>query len=59
MMKDTENAVFTHIMTTETMKNFLIFQKEQGASDNMHRRFSCAIGALYEYLPDDKALTRE
>ena len=59
MMKDTENAVFTHIMTTETMKNFLISQKEQGASDNMHRRFSCAIRALYEYLPDDKALTRE
>lgn len=59
MMKNTENAVFRHIMTAETMENFLILQKEQGASDNMYRRFSCAIRALYEYLPADKALTKE
>ena len=49
----------TFIMTTESMNVFLSYQKDKGVSDNMYRRFSCAIRSLYEYLPEDKSLTKE
>lgn len=49
----------SHIMTEETMDGFISHAKEQGASENMIRRFSCTVNALYDYLPDDKTVTKE
>lgn len=49
----------SHVMTPATMAEFLLQQTENGASQNMLRRFSCTLKALYEYLPNDKTLTRD
>lgn len=50
---------YMHIMTSESMERFIASEKEKGASDNMLRRFSCTVRALYEYLPENKTLTKE
>ena len=46
-------------MTVESMNAFVIHAKEQGASQNMIRRFSSSVKALYAFLPEDKTLTKE
>ena len=48
-----------HTMSIESMECFLNVQKELGASDHAYRRSSRAIHALYEFLPENKALTKE
>ena len=48
-----------HIMTVETMSEFIAYTKRQGASENMLRRFSCTVNALYDFLPADKTITKE
>ena len=46
-------------MTVESMDAFVTHAKEQGASENMIRRFAGAVKTLYSFLPEDKTLTRE
>lgn len=48
-----------HIMTVETMSEFITYTTRQGASENMLRRFSCTVNALYDFLPADKTITKE
>lgn len=54
-----DNLITKHIITPETMADFLAFQSDSGASANMIRRFSCTVRALYDYLPEDKTVTRD
>jgi len=49
----------TYVMTDENMERFVTYEREQGASANMLRRFSCAIRSLYQYLPKEKIVTKE
>lgn len=46
-------------MTPQMMETFIAFEKKNGASVNMIRRFSRAINALYDFLPEDKQLTKD
>ena len=46
-------------MTPESMEHFLDSEKSKGASANMLRRFKGAIQSVYNFLPDDKHLTKE
>lgn len=48
-----------HQMTAETMVAFIENAEQNGASENMVRRFKCTVTAVYDYLPDDKMLTKE
>lgn len=56
-MTDTDTV--SHQMTAETIAAFIDNAKRNGASDNTVRRFKCTITAIYDYLPDDKMLTKE
>ncbi len=47
-----------HCMTPETMRAFLAYETEKGASENMIRRFKGAVQAVYAFLPEDKLLTK-
>lgn len=55
----TDTGTVSHQMTAETMAAFIDNAKRNGASDNMVRRFKCTITAIYDYLPEDKLLTKE
>ena len=57
-MNTTEQST-AHIMTVESMDAFVTHAKEQGASENMIRRFAGAVKTLYSFLLEDKTLTRE
>ena len=46
-------------MTVESMDAFVTHAKEQGASENMIRRFAGTVKTLYAFLPEDKTLTKE
>ena len=48
-----------HIMTTKAIDDFLAHHREKGANANLLRRLSRAARALYEYLPEDKTVTKE
>ena len=54
-----DKLITKHIITPETVAAFLAFQLENGASANMISRFSCTVRALYDYLPEDKTVTRD
>lgn len=54
-----ETVPYSHIMTSETMDRFIASEMEKGASDNMIRRFTCTVRALYEYLPASKQVTKD
>lgn len=49
----------SHTMSHQTISEFLAYEKEQGADENMVRRYRRSVEAVYEYLPDDKILTKE
>lgn len=55
MGEDKDNFV----MTPETMGEFIEHHMAQGASENMIRRLKSTVKMLYEFLPEDKELTRE
>ena len=59
MPVNTTEQSTAHIMTVESMDAFVTHAKEQGASENMIRRFAGAVKTLYSFLPEDKTLTRE
>lgn len=49
----------SHTMSYQTINAFLTYEKEHGADDNMMRRYRRSVEAVYEYLPDDKMITKE
>ena len=59
MMSEKENSNVSHHMTPETMEAFIQNAKDNKASENMVRRFSGTVRAVYDFLPEDKLLTRE
>ena len=48
-----------HQMNQESMVAFIEYHTNRGASDNMARRFKAAVKMLYEFLPEDKLITRD
>lgn len=53
-------AEIRHHMTPQTMASFLLHEKNSNnASENMQRRFKGAVKVLYDFLPDDKNVTKE
>ena len=54
-----QNVEAVHIMSPDTMASFVVDAKEKQASENMIRRFFAAVKMLYNYLPEDKAVTKE
>ena len=48
-----------HIMTAETIDNFIACNREKGATANLICRLSCATRVLYEHLPEGKTVTKE
>lgn len=42
-MANTTENLRTHVMTAESMEDFILHAKNQGASDNKVRRFSCTV----------------
>ena len=46
-------------MTPDTMASFIESEIEKGASENTVRRLKAAVKMVYDYLPEDKLLTRE
>ena len=54
-----KNDTLIHTVTPATMADFLSFESGNGASANTVRRLSCAVRSLYDYLTDDKVVTRD
>ena len=54
-----EIAKISHCMTQETMDAFVRHEAEQGASKNMIMRYRGAMKVIYDFLPEDKCITRE
>lgn len=52
-------AEIRHHMTPETMSDFIQSETEKGASDNMIRRFKGTLKVIYDYLPEDKCITKD
>ena len=48
-----------HQMSEQTMESFLTHETNNGASANAIRRYKGTLAAVYDFLPDDKCLTRE
>ena len=46
-------------MTPELMAAFIESEINKGASENTVRRLKAMIKMVYEFLPEDKLLTRE
>ena len=46
-------------LTHASMSSFLDFEKSRGASDNMLSRFKAAVCSVYDFLPEDKQLSKE
>lgn len=49
----------SHCMTPELMAAFIESEINKGASENTVRRLKATIKMVYEFLPEDKLLTRE
>ena len=54
-----EIAAISHRMTPELMSAFVQYETDKGASKNMIMRFKGAVKVLYDYLPEDKCITKE
>lgn len=52
-------AAISHCMSQETIAAFLQHETETGASENMIRRFKGTLKVIYDYLPEDKSITKE
>lgn len=46
-------------MSPSKIDGFIAYETDNGASNNMIRRISCAARALYDFLPEDKLLTKD
>lgn len=58
-MIDEEKGQIYHQITQQTIDAFLAYEKNKGASVNMYRRFRSSLHAIYDFLPEDKCLTKE
>lgn len=47
------------VMTPESAKAFIEYEKSKGASENLLRRLKATLKAVYNFLPDNKQLTKE
>lgn len=47
------------IMTTESIADYISFERDRGATENAVRRCKRFTAALYEWLPEDKTISRE
>ena len=54
-----EMAAVSHCMTQDVMDAFVQHEANKGASKNMIMRYKGAVKVLYDYLPDDKCITKE
>ena len=54
-----EMAAVSHCMTPELMSAFIQHETDNGASKNMIRRFKGTLKVIYDYLPEDKCITKE
>ena len=52
-------AAISHCMTQEIMDAFIKSEMDKGASENMIRRFKGTLRVIYEFLPEDKCITKE
>lgn len=52
-------ANISHCMTPETMEAFVQHEADNGASENMIRRFKGTLKVIYAFLPEDKCITKE
>ena len=60
MMVPKQIAEISHHMTPKTMASFLLYEiNNNNASENLQRRYKGAIKVLYDFLPDDKNVTKE
>lgn len=58
-MADMELNTCSHQMTPDSMAAFIESEAGRGASENMIRRLRAAVKMLYDFLPEDKQITRE
>ena len=59
MMAETMINTCSHQMTPDTMAAFIESEIKKGASENTVRRLKATVKMVYEFLPEDKLLTRE
>lgn len=53
-------AEIHHHMTPQTMASFLLHEiNNNNTSENLQRRYKGAVKVLYDFLPDDKNVTKE
>lgn len=52
-------TAISHCMTQETMAAFLQHETDNGANENLLRRFRGTLRVIYDYLPEDKCITKE
>lgn len=58
-MAETMINTCSHQMTPDTMAAFIESEIKKGASENTVRRLKATVKMVYEFLPEDKLLTRE
>ena len=58
-MAETMINTYSHQMTPDTMAAFIESEIKKGASENTVRRLKATVKMVYEFLPEDKLLTRE
>ena len=58
-MAETMINTCSHQMTPDTMTAFIESEIENGASENTLRRLKATVKMVYEFIPEDKLLTRE
>ena len=52
-------AAISHRMTQKSMSAFVQHEADKGASENMIRRFKGTLKVMYDFLPEDKCITKE
>lgn len=58
-MAELNNEAVSHRMTPQQMADFIESEKNKGATANMLRRFKSAVESVYEFLAEDKLLSKE
>ena len=54
-----EESKVKYEMTTENIEKYIKNEEANGASKQMVNRYLCAINSVYEYLPNDKHISKE
>lgn len=48
-----------HMMTPDNIAAYIQYEQDRGASPNALRRCKCVTASLYDWLPDDKTISKE